>query len=75
MGNPNELFDFSKKSGKIKASINQNRVDIQTSAIHSFSVGFNLIKYTVKKPVIIYVNGQKVMDRKIEQNEILSFKS
>ena len=66
---------FQKKTRKIKASINQNRIDIQSSVRYSFSVDFNLIKFTVKQTVIIYVNGQKVMDRKIEQNELLNFKS
>ncbi|WP_353163772.1 alpha/beta hydrolase-fold protein [Empedobacter brevis] len=57
-------FDFPRKSGKIKATYDNNIFRIETSCIKSFSINISPEMVNLKKKVKIYVNSKLYFSEK-----------
>ncbi|MEO2070086.1 MAG: hypothetical protein ABGW99_01970 [Zunongwangia sp.] len=57
-----KAFDFPRKSAAVKANFEDNRFDIKTSRVGELSIYVSPEMVSMKKPILIYVNGKKVYE-------------
>lgn len=68
-------FDFPRKSGKIKASYQNNVFTITTSCIKSFTIEISPEMVNLTKKVQVYVNGKRYFNGKIDYDEVYMLKN
>jgi len=71
-------FNYPRLSGAIKANYRSNRFDIETSRIKEFSIFISPDMVELAKPVVVYVNGKELFNKKVDYDKefmIQSFKT
>ncbi len=59
-----KAFNFPRKSGAVRVSLKGNSFFVESSGVKSFTVFISPEMIDVRKPVSIYVNGIKKLERK-----------
>lgn len=62
-------FHFPRKSGAIEAKFDNNIFSIKTSCVKAFRLYISPKMINMKKPVSVYVNGNKVFHSKVKYND------
>ncbi|MCO4304943.1 alpha/beta hydrolase-fold protein [Riemerella anatipestifer] len=63
-----KAFDFPRKSGKIKATYEDNTFRVETSCIKSFSINISPEMVDLDKKVKVYINGELNFNGKVKYN-------
>lgn len=61
-------FNFPRLSGVVKAYYKNNQFDIQTSRVKKISIFLSPNMIDFSKPVIVFANGKKVFNKKMNYN-------
>lgn len=62
-------FDFPRKSGAIVAKFDNNIFSIKTSCVKSFRLYISPEMIDMKKPVSVYVNGERMLREKMKYDD------
>ena len=62
-------FDFPRRSGAIVAKFDNNIFSIKTSCVKAFRLYISPEMIDMKKPVSIYVNGERILREKMKYND------
>ena len=62
-------FDFPRRSGTVNAQFDNNIFSIKTSCVKAFRLYISPQMIDMKKPVTVYVNGEKVFRGKMKYND------
>lgn len=62
-------FDFPRKSGAVNAKFDGNIFSIKTSCVKAFRIYISPEMTDMKKPVSIYVNGERVLREKVKYDD------
>lgn len=66
-----KAFNFPRKSGVVRASYKNNRFDMETSNVKTFSIFISPEMVDMKTPITVYVNGVKKATKKAIYNKEL----
>ena len=66
-----KAFNFPRKSGAIKGNYKNNLFNIETSDVKSLSIFISPEMVDVNKPIVVFVNGVKKIERKPIYNKEL----
>lgn len=64
-----KAFNFPRKSGVVKGSYQNNQFRIETSNVKSISLFISPEMVDINKPIIVFVNGVKKIERKAVYNK------
>lgn len=62
-------FDFPRRSGTVNAKFDNNIFSIKTSCVKTFRLYISPQMIDMKKPVTVYVNGERVFRDKVKYND------
>lgn len=62
-------FDFPRRSGTVNAKFDNNIFSIKTSCVKAFRLYISPQMIDMKKPVTVYVNGERVFRDKVKYND------
>ncbi|WP_316803247.1 hypothetical protein [Pedobacter nototheniae] len=64
-----KAFNFPRKSAAVKAKFDNNQFHLQTSAVKQLKIFISPEMVDMSKPVSVYVNGVKKMEKKVSYNK------
>lgn len=68
-------FRFPRRSGAVKARYSNNAYHIESSRVKTFRIFLSPEMIDFSKPVVVYLNGKKVVEKKMDFNKDFTLKN